>query len=79
MCSQNLLIAFDKQAEELDLEKERTRNFEHQIGDLAKQLEASSQQVLMRIVHASPFYPFFPNNLSANPISEIYSVFCTPY
>ncbi|XP_066476856.1 GRIP and coiled-coil domain-containing protein 2 [Tiliqua scincoides] len=40
----NLLIAFDKQAEQLDFEKERARNFEHQIGDLARQLEASSQQ-----------------------------------
>ncbi|KAJ6667453.1 hypothetical protein lerEdw1_016574 [Lerista edwardsae] len=41
----NLLIAFDKQAEELDFEKERSRNFEQQIGDLARQLEASSQQL----------------------------------
>lgn len=40
----NLLVAFDKQAEQLDFEKERARNFEHQIGDLARQLEVSVQQ-----------------------------------
>ncbi|KAJ7319741.1 hypothetical protein JRQ81_019252 [Phrynocephalus forsythii] len=41
----NLLLEFDKQAEELDFEKERARNFEHQIDDVTRQLESSAQQV----------------------------------
>uniref|UniRef100_A0A670J2H2 GRIP and coiled-coil domain containing 2 n=1 Tax=Podarcis muralis TaxID=64176 RepID=A0A670J2H2_PODMU len=48
MCSKNLLTEFDKQAEQLDIEKERARKFEHQIDDLTRQLENSTQQVLWR-------------------------------
>uniref|UniRef100_A0A670J551 GRIP and coiled-coil domain containing 2 n=1 Tax=Podarcis muralis TaxID=64176 RepID=A0A670J551_PODMU len=44
----NLLTEFDKQAEQLDIEKERARKFEHQIDDLTRQLENSTQQVLWR-------------------------------
>ncbi|XP_053165196.1 GRIP and coiled-coil domain-containing protein 2 [Hemicordylus capensis] len=40
----NLLTEFDKQAEQLDFERERTRNFEHHIDDLKRQLESSTQQ-----------------------------------
>nr|XP_056717987.1 GRIP and coiled-coil domain-containing protein 2 [Euleptes europaea] len=40
----NLLIEFDKQAEQLDFEKERTRNFERQMEDLSRQLDTSIQQ-----------------------------------
>ncbi|XP_048349569.1 GRIP and coiled-coil domain-containing protein 2 isoform X2 [Sphaerodactylus townsendi] len=40
----NLLIEFDKQAEQLDFEKERTRHLERQIEDLMKQLDTSTQQ-----------------------------------
>ncbi|XP_060625684.2 GRIP and coiled-coil domain-containing protein 2 [Anolis sagrei] len=40
----NLLLEFDKQAEQLDFEKERVRNFEKQIDDLTRQLENSTQQ-----------------------------------
>ncbi|XP_034970730.2 GRIP and coiled-coil domain-containing protein 2 [Zootoca vivipara] len=40
----NLLTEFDKQAEQLDIEKERARKFEHQIDDLTRQLENSTQQ-----------------------------------
>ncbi|XP_063160987.1 GRIP and coiled-coil domain-containing protein 2 [Candoia aspera] len=40
----NLLLEFDKQAEQLDFERMRARNFEHQIDDLTKQLESSVQQ-----------------------------------
>ncbi|XP_061482747.1 GRIP and coiled-coil domain-containing protein 2 [Rhineura floridana] len=40
----NLLIEFDKQAEQLDSEKERAHNFEHQIDDLTRKLENSIQQ-----------------------------------
>ncbi|XP_007427684.1 GRIP and coiled-coil domain-containing protein 2 isoform X1 [Python bivittatus] len=40
----NLLLEFDKQAEQLDFEKSRARNFEHQIDDVTKQLESSVQQ-----------------------------------
>ncbi|KAF7252927.1 GRIP and coiled-coil domain-containing protein 2 [Varanus komodoensis] len=40
----NLLIEFEKQAAQLDFEKEQTRNFERQIDDLKKQLENSTQQ-----------------------------------
>lgn len=40
----NLLLEFDKQAEQLDFEKERARNFEHQLDDLTRQLETSTKQ-----------------------------------
>ncbi|XP_060089756.1 GRIP and coiled-coil domain-containing protein 2 [Heteronotia binoei] len=40
----NLLIEFDKQAEQLDFEKDRTRNLERQIEDFTRQLDASAQQ-----------------------------------
>ncbi|KAH0624576.1 hypothetical protein JD844_032194 [Phrynosoma platyrhinos] len=40
----NLLIEFDKQAEQLDFEKERARNFERQVDDLTRQLENSNHQ-----------------------------------
>lgn len=41
----NLLLEYDKQAEQLDFQKTRARNFERQIDDLTKQLENSVQQV----------------------------------
>uniref|UniRef100_A0A8C0PM81 GRIP domain-containing protein n=1 Tax=Canis lupus familiaris TaxID=9615 RepID=A0A8C0PM81_CANLF len=34
----NLLLEYDKQSEQLDLEKERANNFEHHIEDLTRQL-----------------------------------------
>ncbi|XP_037662875.1 GRIP and coiled-coil domain-containing protein 2 [Choloepus didactylus] len=37
----NLLLEYDKQSEQLDMEKERARNFEHQVEDLTKQLRNS--------------------------------------
>ncbi|NXU56861.1 GCC2 protein, partial [Turnix velox] len=40
----NLLMEYDKQGEELDAEKSRANNLEHQIDDLTRQLQASSQQ-----------------------------------
>ncbi|KAL8190077.1 UNVERIFIED_CONTAM: hypothetical protein K2H54_039047 [Gekko kuhli] len=40
----NLLIEFDKQAEQLDFEKDRSRNLERQIEDLTRQLDTSTQQ-----------------------------------
>uniref|UniRef100_A0A8C6XMR1 GRIP and coiled-coil domain containing 2 n=1 Tax=Naja naja TaxID=35670 RepID=A0A8C6XMR1_NAJNA len=40
----NLLLEYDKQAEQLDFQKTRAHNFEHQIDDLTKQLENSVQQ-----------------------------------
>ncbi|XP_077199731.1 GRIP and coiled-coil domain-containing protein 2 isoform X2 [Paroedura picta] len=40
----NLLIEFDKQAEQLDFEKDRSRNLERQIEDLSRQLDTSAQQ-----------------------------------
>ncbi|KAM4681647.1 GRIP and coiled-coil domain-containing protein 2 isoform 2-T2 [Amazona ochrocephala] len=40
----NLLIEYDKQGEELDSEKGRANNLEHQIEDLTRQLQVSSQQ-----------------------------------
>lgn len=43
--SKNLLLEYDKQAEQLDFQKTRARNFERQIDDLTKQLENSVQQV----------------------------------
>uniref|UniRef100_A0A8B9FJU8 GRIP and coiled-coil domain containing 2 n=1 Tax=Amazona collaria TaxID=241587 RepID=A0A8B9FJU8_9PSIT len=40
----NLLIEYDKQGEQLDSEKGRANNLEHQIEDLTRQLQVSSQQ-----------------------------------
>ncbi|XP_015276932.1 PREDICTED: GRIP and coiled-coil domain-containing protein 2-like, partial [Gekko japonicus] len=40
----NLLIEFDKQAEQLDFEKDRSRNLERHIEDLTRQLDTSTQQ-----------------------------------
>ncbi|KAM9054010.1 GRIP and coiled-coil domain-containing protein 2 isoform 1-T1 [Megaptera novaeangliae] len=34
----NLVLEYDKQSEQLDLEKERANNFEHQVEDLTRQL-----------------------------------------
>ncbi|NXN42545.1 GCC2 protein, partial [Rhinoptilus africanus] len=40
----NLLMEYDKQGEQLDSEKSRASNLEHQIDDLRRQLQVSSQQ-----------------------------------
>ncbi|NWU54219.1 GCC2 protein, partial [Dromas ardeola] len=40
----NLLMEYDKQGEQLDSEKSRASNLEHQIDDLTRQLQVSSQQ-----------------------------------
>ncbi|XP_067419717.1 GRIP and coiled-coil domain-containing protein 2 isoform X2 [Emydura macquarii macquarii] len=40
----NLLLEYDKQAEQLDLEKDRANNLEHQMDHLTKQLQTSAQQ-----------------------------------
>ncbi|XP_072477910.1 GRIP and coiled-coil domain-containing protein 2 isoform X2 [Notamacropus eugenii] len=40
----NLFLEYDKQAEQLDMEKERANNFEHQIEDLTRQLKNSGSQ-----------------------------------
>ncbi|XP_027804748.2 GRIP and coiled-coil domain-containing protein 2 isoform X1 [Marmota flaviventris] len=40
----NLLLEYDKQSEQLDVEKERASNFEHQVEDLTKQLRNSTFQ-----------------------------------
>ncbi|NXJ65422.1 GCC2 protein, partial [Rostratula benghalensis] len=40
----NLLMEYDKQGEQLDSEKSRASNLEHQIDDLTRQLQMSSQQ-----------------------------------
>ncbi|XP_027722129.1 GRIP and coiled-coil domain-containing protein 2-like [Vombatus ursinus] len=40
----NLFLEYDKQAEQLDMEKERANNFEHQIEDLIRQLKNSGSQ-----------------------------------
>uniref|UniRef100_A0A8C6JR03 Uncharacterized protein n=2 Tax=Melopsittacus undulatus TaxID=13146 RepID=A0A8C6JR03_MELUD len=40
----NLLIEYDKQGEQLDAEKGRANNLEHQLEDLTRQLQVSSQQ-----------------------------------
>ncbi|ELW72168.1 GRIP and coiled-coil domain-containing protein 2 [Tupaia chinensis] len=40
----NLLLEYDKQSEQLDMEKERADNFEHHIEDLMKQLRNSTFQ-----------------------------------
>lgn len=42
----NLLLEYDKQSEQLDVEKERANNFEHHIEDLTKQLRNSACQVI---------------------------------
>lgn len=41
----NLLLEYDKQSEQLDVEKERANNFEHHIEDLTRQLRNSTFQV----------------------------------
>ncbi|XP_008056197.1 GRIP and coiled-coil domain-containing protein 2 isoform X1 [Carlito syrichta] len=40
----NLLLEYDKQSEQLDVEKERANNFEHHIEDLTRQLRNSTLQ-----------------------------------
>ncbi|XP_053937455.1 GRIP and coiled-coil domain-containing protein 2 isoform X2 [Cuculus canorus] len=40
----NLLMEYDKQGEELDLEKGKANSLEHQIDDLMRQLQVSSQE-----------------------------------
>lgn len=40
----NLLLEYDKQSEQLDIEKERANNFEHQVEDLTRQLRNSTFQ-----------------------------------
>uniref|UniRef100_F7EIW6 GRIP and coiled-coil domain containing 2 n=1 Tax=Monodelphis domestica TaxID=13616 RepID=F7EIW6_MONDO len=40
----NLFLEYDKQAEQLDMEKERANNFEHHIEDLKRQLNTSTSQ-----------------------------------
>ncbi|XP_064428745.1 GRIP and coiled-coil domain-containing protein 2 isoform X2 [Mirounga angustirostris] len=40
----NLLLEYDKQSEQLDVEKERANNFEHHIEDLTRQLRNSTFQ-----------------------------------
>uniref|UniRef100_A0A663LR89 GRIP and coiled-coil domain containing 2 n=1 Tax=Athene cunicularia TaxID=194338 RepID=A0A663LR89_ATHCN len=40
----NLLMEYDKQGEQLDSEKGRANNLEHQVDDLTRQLQVSSQQ-----------------------------------
>ncbi|NXR71981.1 GCC2 protein, partial [Pycnonotus jocosus] len=40
----NLLLEYDKQGEQLDSEKGRANNLEHQIDDLTRQLQVSSEQ-----------------------------------
>ncbi|NXR37804.1 GCC2 protein, partial [Zosterops hypoxanthus] len=40
----NLLLEYDKQGEQLDSEKDRANNLEHQINDLTRQLQVSSEQ-----------------------------------
>ncbi|XP_021113810.1 GRIP and coiled-coil domain-containing protein 2 isoform X1 [Heterocephalus glaber] len=40
----NLLLEYDKQSEQLDMEKERANNFEHHMEDLSKQLRNSAYQ-----------------------------------
>lgn len=43
----NLLLEYDKQSEQLDIEKERANNFEHHIEDLTRQLKNSTFQVTL--------------------------------
>ncbi|XP_024408122.2 GRIP and coiled-coil domain-containing protein 2 isoform X1 [Desmodus rotundus] len=40
----NLLLEYDKQSEQLDIEKERTTNFEHHVEELTRQLRTSISQ-----------------------------------
>ncbi|KAM5322085.1 GRIP and coiled-coil domain-containing protein 2 isoform 1-T1 [Glossophaga mutica] len=40
----NLLLEYDKQSEQLDIEKERTNNFEHHIEELTRQLKTLTSQ-----------------------------------
>ncbi|XP_023439968.2 GRIP and coiled-coil domain-containing protein 2 isoform X2 [Dasypus novemcinctus] len=40
----NLLLEYEKQSEQLDMEKERASNFEHQVEDLKKELRNSTFQ-----------------------------------
>ncbi|XP_074188428.1 GRIP and coiled-coil domain-containing protein 2 [Rhinolophus sinicus] len=40
----SLLLEYDKQSEQLDIEKERANNFEHHVEDLTRQLRNSSFQ-----------------------------------
>ncbi|XP_054534695.1 GRIP and coiled-coil domain-containing protein 2 isoform X3 [Pan troglodytes] len=40
----NLLLEYEKQSEQLDVEKERANNFEHRIEDLTRQLRNSTLQ-----------------------------------
>ncbi|NXI26571.1 GCC2 protein, partial [Sterrhoptilus dennistouni] len=40
----NLLLEYDKQGEQLDSEKGRANNLEHQLDDLTRQLQVSSEQ-----------------------------------
>ncbi|NWY10246.1 GCC2 protein, partial [Aphelocoma coerulescens] len=40
----NLLMEYDKQGEQLDSEKGRANNLEHQVDDLTRQLQVSSEQ-----------------------------------
>ncbi|NXD57086.1 GCC2 protein, partial [Corvus moneduloides] len=40
----NLLMEYDKQGEQLDSEKGRANNLEHQVDDLTRQLQMSSEQ-----------------------------------
>ncbi|XP_076991053.1 GRIP and coiled-coil domain-containing protein 2 [Tamandua tetradactyla] len=40
----NLLLEYDKQSEQLDMEKERASNFEHQVEDLTRQLRNTTFQ-----------------------------------
>ncbi|XP_048182817.1 GRIP and coiled-coil domain-containing protein 2 [Corvus hawaiiensis] len=40
----NLLMEYDKQGEQLDSEKSRANNLEHQVDDLTRQLQMSSEQ-----------------------------------
>ncbi|XP_006031946.1 GRIP and coiled-coil domain-containing protein 2 isoform X3 [Alligator sinensis] len=40
----NLLLEYDKQAEQLDFEKDRANNLERQIDDITKQFQTSAQQ-----------------------------------
>lgn len=48
----NLLLEYDKQSEQLDIEKERANNFEHHVEDLTRQLRNSSLQVTLNWVNA---------------------------
>lgn len=48
----NLLLQYDKQSEQLDVEEECASNFEHQIEDLSKQLRNSTFQVISNRVNS---------------------------